>query len=320
MYERRRARVLLSVLTIVVLGLVTVDARAGQESPLQRFREGANTVFGPLQEGLTAVLSPVTAMTGEVSELLDLRGENERLRAELEQQRERRRAVDDVMRENESLRRLLEVREDLTGSGEDFETLTAQVISLAPSNFEWTVSLDVGERHGVRRDMAVISGDGIVGRVVQVGPRVSRVLLAVDRSFSAAVRLDRTGEHGFVEGGGTHPLRLQLLDPEADVRVGDQVVTSSYRNALFPDGLPVGRVDAVGEDDGLLTRDVQVRPFVDFTQLQYVLVIVRAPPPDPLPLPSPGTTERSRPDRQPGDARDAWLRQRDGGTSPTPTP
>lgn len=309
MYERRRARVLLSVLTLIVLGLVTVDARTGDDSPLHRVRQGASTIFGPLQEAMSAVVRPFTLVTGEVSELLNLREENARLREELERQRERRRVVADVTRENESLRDLLEMQRDLTATSDEFETVTAQVVALAPSNFEWTVTLDVGDEHGVRRDMVVISGDGIVGRVVQAGPRVSRVLLAVDRSFSAAVRLARTGEHGYIEGGGTDPLRLQLLDPEADVRVGDEVVTSSYSNALFPDGLPVGRVDEVGEETGLLVRDVEVRPFVDFTQLTHVLVILRAPPVDPLPLPSPGSAGRSRPDREPGGVQDSWHRQ-----------
>lgn len=318
MYERRRARVLLSVLTLIVLALVTMDARAGDDSPLHRVRQGASTIFGPLQEGMSAVVRPFTLVTGEVSELLNLREENARLREELEEQRERRRVVADVTRENESLRDLLEVQRDLTATSDEFETITAQVIALAPSNFEWTVTLDVGDEQGVRRGMVVISGDGIVGRVVQAGPRVSRVLLAVDRSFSAAVRLARTGEHGYIEGGGTDPLRLQLLDPEADVRVGDEVVTSSYRNATFPDGLPVGRVDEVGEETGLLVRDVEVRPFVDFTQLTHVLVILRAPPVDPLPLPSPGSAGRSRPGREPGVVQDSWHRQVPAEPDPTP--
>ncbi len=285
MYERRRARILLAVLTLIALAFVTIDARAGEQNPIDRVRDGIHTVFGPLQDGLATTLRPVTAVVDGVNDLLRLRTDNERLRAELERERERRRSVADVERENEELRALLEMRENLTATSDEYETIGARVIALAPSNFEWTIVLDVGERDGVRVGMTVISGDGLVGRVVQVGDTASRVMLAIDRSFSAAVRIARSGEHGYLEGGGTDPFTLNLLDPEADVRVGDEVVTSTYEHATFPDGLPIGAVTSVDESGGVLSRRVQVGPYVDFTRLHHVLVILRAPPPEPLPEP-----------------------------------
>jgi rod shape-determining protein MreC len=285
-YERRRARILLAVLTLAALAFVTIDARAGEDNPVDRVRDGAHTVFGPLQDGLATALRPVTAAVDGVNDLLRLRTDNERLRAELERERERRRTIGDVERENEELRALLEMREGLVATSDEYETIGARVIALAPSNFEWTIVLDVGERDGVRRGMTVVSGDGLVGRVVQTSETASRVMLAIDRSFSAAVRIARTGEHGYLEGGGTEPFTLNLLDPEADVHVGDEIVTSTYEYATFPDGLPVGVVTEAGEAGGMLSRRVEVAPFVDFTRLDHVLVILRAPPAAPLPEPA----------------------------------
>ena len=310
MYERRRARILLAVLTLVALAFVTIDARAGEANPIDRVRDGVHTVFGPLQDGLATTLRPITAVVDGVNDLLRLRTENQRLRAELERERERRRSVVDVERENVELRALLEMREHLTATSDEYEAIGARVIALAPSNFEWTVVLDVGERDGVREGMTVISGDGVVGRVVQVGDTASRVMLAIDRSFSAAVRIARTGEHGYLEGGGTEPFTLNLLNPEADVRVGDEVVTSTYEHATFPDGLPVGAITEVGDAGGMLSRRVQVGPYVDFTRLDHVMVILRSPPPEPLPDPS----EFDDPADDPT-SRDRWDRD-DGPLTP----
>jgi rod shape-determining protein MreC len=291
-YERRRARILLALFTLAALAFVTIDARAGEQNPLDRVRDGVGTLFGPLQDGVAATLRPVTALVDEVRDLARLRTDNAALRAALEEERQRQRAVADVLRENERLRALLDIRSDLVGRSDEFEIRAAHVIALAPSNFEWTVTIDVGERDGIEPNMPVITGEGLVGRVVQVGPRASRVLLAVDSNFSAAVRVARSGEHGYIEGGGTEPFRLTLIDPEADVAPGDEIVTSTYANALFPDGLPVGRVASVEGDLGLLQRHVLVRPFVDFTRLDRVLVILRAPPPDDAAIPVPGTTRQ----------------------------
>lgn len=286
MYERRRARILLAILTLAVLAFVTVDARAGEESPLDRVRDGVHTIFGPVQDGLAGVVRPVTLAGETVVDLFRTRSENARLRAELEQERRRTASVGDVTRENEELRALIDAHDELTARSDAYEMIAARVIALGPSNFEWTVTLSVGDRDGVEPGMTVIGGDGLVGRIVHVGPTASRALLAIDRSFSAAVRISRSGEHGFLEGRGPDPMRLTLIDPEGDVQVGDEVVTSTYDDAVFPDGLPIGVVSDAGSPSGLLTREVEVRPYVNFTRLSHVFVILRAPPPSPLPDPA----------------------------------
>lgn len=288
MYERRRARILLAVLTLVSLALITFDARAGENGPLARVRDGVAAVFGPVQEGVATVLDPLGDAFSGIGELFRLRQENARLRAQLEDLRDRTQSFGDVLRENDELRDLLEMRDSLIARAPEFDFLTAQVTGFAPSNSEWTVTIDVGTRDGVAKDMTIINGDGLVGRVIQAGPTSSRVLLAVDHTFSAAARVARTGEIGYVRGNGKDPMQITLLNPEADVRPDDEVVTSSYQSALFPESIPIG---ATGEElagDGDLTREVEVRPYVDFTSLDVVLVILRAPPPDVEPLPTPG--------------------------------
>lgn len=273
MYQRRRARVLLAVLSLVALVLITVDFRAGDDGGvLDRVRDLATAAFAPAQDGLAALIRPIGDAAASVGDLFDARAEVAALRERLDRLQERRRSATDIERENERLRGLLDMRDRV-----DVETLAAHVIALSPSNFSWEVTLDVGAQDGVARDMPVVNGDGLVGRVIQVTPRASRVLLAIDPTFGAAARVARSGETGTLDGRGGGLMRMRPLDPEADIRPGDEIVTAGYENGLFPPGIPIGTVETVGEATTALDREVQVRPFVDFTRLDLVLVLLHTP-------------------------------------------
>ncbi|MBW3562902.1 MAG: hypothetical protein KY437_10450, partial [Actinobacteria bacterium] len=131
---------------------------------------------------------------------------------------------------------------------------------------------------------------------------------------------------GHGRGRGTDPMQMTLLDPEAEVRPDDEIVTSSYQQALFPESIPIGAAAEEVEGDGDLTREVGVRPFVDFTGLRTVLVILRAPPPDDAPLPTPGADEEPEFDvtpteGAPGDpTADPTAEPTEGGTEPSEQP
>lgn len=275
MYQRRRARILLAALVLLALVLITIDFRSEGEGPLDQARSLATSLFAPVQEGLSAVMEPVATALGSVGDVFRLSAENERLRRQLEQAREQRRSLTDLQRENERLRGLLGAVEE-----RDLDVIVARTIALGPSNYEWTATLDRGTADGVERDMVVIDADGLVGRIIQVGPSSSRVLLAIDHNFAAAAHVARLGEQGRISGRGGDLMRFLPLDPETPVEQGDEIVTSRYDNGLFPAGIPIGNVEQVGEQTALLTREVQVRPFVDFTRLGAVLVIRRLPPPE----------------------------------------
>jgi rod shape-determining protein MreC len=271
-YQRRRARVVLAVLALVALVLITIDVRSGDDGLLQRTRGTATAALRPVQDGVGVLVRPVTGMFGRLPDLVAIRAENQRLRDEVAALADRRRSLVDLERENDELRALLDMQE----RGR-FDTVAARAVALAPSSFEWTITIDVGTEHGVARDMPVVNGDGLVGRVVQVTPTSARVLLAIDPSFSAAARTARTGEIGPIEGRGGEPMVLRPLDPDADIVAGDEIVTSSYQGGVFPAGIPIGSVDDPGDPGARLTREITVRPFVDFTRLHHVLVVRSAP-------------------------------------------
>lgn len=282
MYQRRRARALLGVLVLIALALVTVDFRAGMDGPLAAARRVATAALEPVQDALGSVMEPVGDAVGDVRELFGLRAENSRLRTRMAELENRREAVADLSRENDELRGLLGMRERL-----GYGTIAAEVVAIAPSNFEWTITLDVGTSEGVAVDMPVVNSDGLVGRVIQATSRAARVLLLIDPNFTAAVRDATLGETGPLQGQGGDLLLYEPFDPDAAVSVGSEIVTSSYDNGVFPPGIPVGVVEEIGEVDTLLTRDVLVRPYADFTRLDQVLVVDQEataplPPSDPV--------------------------------------
>lgn len=277
MYQRRRTRLILAALTVVALVLVTLDARAGEGGVMERARGLATTVFQPVQDGVAVVVRPIIGGLSGMSGLVALRSENEQLRAQVDVLSERRRTVTDLERENQELRRLLRMQN--RGA---FDVVAGRAVIIAPSSFEWTITIDVGADDGVERNMPVVNGDGLVGRVVQVTPRASRVLLAIDPSFFAAARTARTGEIGPIEGRGSDPMVFRPLAPSSDIAVGDEVVTSSYQGGVFPGGIPIGIVADAGQADARLVREITVRPFVDFTRLHHVLVVLSSPV-DPVP-------------------------------------
>ena len=180
---------LLALLVAAAIALITLDFRGGDDGPLERGRDLATAIVRPLQDGVGTLLSPFSAAGTAITDLFGVRAENQALRERVERLEDRRRVLDDLERENSELRELLAMA-DRT----ELDTVAARVVALAPSNFEWTITIDAGSDDGLARGMPVVDGDGLVGRVIQVTPTASRVLLAIDPSFSAAARSATSGE------------------------------------------------------------------------------------------------------------------------------
>lgn len=177
----------------------------------------------------------------------------------------------------------------------------AEVIAIgAAQGFSWTVTIDVGSNDGITRDMTVLNGDGLVGRVTTVGSNTATVLLANDPDFTVGTRMESTDELGFASGQGDQPFRVELLNGKAKIKNGDRLVTfGSQADKPFVPGVPVGVVSRVDPSGGDLTRTIYVKPYVSFTKLDIVGVVVQTPskdprdavlPPKPKPTPTPTVT------------------------------
>ena len=270
MFDRsRRVRWLLVILIVASLAIVTIDYRGKGNGPFEKIGHVALTVLSPIQHGLVTIFRPIGNFFAGFTEVPGLRARVSDLQREIAALQGGQNTIADVQRENESLRKLLGLRDRY-----NLDTLAAQVIGVSPSNFERTVFIDRGSRSGVKKDMPVIAGDGLVGRVIRVGPSTSEVLLIIDRTSAVASRVVTSGETGLLEGDGSEVPRLEMFNPDAKVAVGDRIVTSGYDQGLFPPGIPVGTVVSAPPAQSNLSRIVTVQPYVDFSSLDYVLLVI----------------------------------------------
>jgi len=266
--SRRRTWLLFLAVTFgqVVLISAQVNTRSGVRL-LSAITFGA---FSRVQRAATGVLGNAT---GAWSRYVDLRGvqaENERLRREvvdLGVQLQQERAL---ARRGQRLELLLKLRSAMAQP-----TLAADVIAGDATSYFRTVTINRGTNDGVRRDLAVIAPAGVVGRVVGDPSRVTaRVQLLIDRTAGAGALVERTRAGGVVVGDG-EALRMEYVSPLAEVAVND-VVVSSGLDGIYPKGFVIGRVTAIAGVGA--ARRITVRPSVDFSSLEEVLVVVGGAP------------------------------------------
>ncbi|GHE75183.1 rod shape-determining protein MreC [Streptomyces longispororuber] len=312
MRDTRESRLLLVLLIAIAFALITVDIRGGEDSPVDGARRAAATVFGPVEDGMAGAVDPIGNAIGAVRDsgdrhdrIAQLERENAALKAKLgsdDRNRSRVKQLDDLLKK--------------AGAGQ-YGIKGAEVIGIgAAQGFSWTVTIDAGANDGIKRDMTVLNGDGLVGRVTTVGPSTATVLLANDPDFTVGTRMEKTDELGFASGQGDRPLRVQMLNGKAKVKKGDRLVTfGSQADKPFVPGVPVGEVVRIDPSRGDLTRNVYVRPYAGFTRLDVVGVVVEAPRKDPRdtvlpprpkkPKPAPTVTVTATPSGQaPADGAD----------------
>ncbi|MFB7506075.1 rod shape-determining protein MreC [Streptomyces broussonetiae] len=296
MRDTKESRLLLVLLVAIAFALITVDIRGGRNSPVDGARQAAAAAFGPVENGLSSAVDPVG---NAVSAIRDSGHRHDRLAA-LEKENAALKAKLGSDDRNRSRLNQLDKMLKIAGEGQ-YGIKGAQVIAIGSAQgFSWTVTIDAGANDGIKRDMTVLNGDGLVGRVTTVGPDTSTVLLANDPDFTVGTRMEGGDELGFASGQGDRPLRVELLNGQAEVHKGDRLVTfGSQNDRPFVPGVPVGVVSRIDPSNGGLTRTIYVTPYVGFTKLDIVGVVVEAPkkdprdevlPAKPKPIPTPTVT------------------------------
>ena len=278
MYRKqvRRRRAVLALLIISSFALLTFTY--GQSSDgVQRV---VSTAFSPLQEVGDRALKPARDLVSWFDQTFDARGENKRLKAELEAVRAQAVAGEAAVGENAELRKLL--RLDRTGvlAASDYRPVTGRVIARSPTVWHSTVTINLDEGDGVSVDDPVISGDGLVGRIASAGGGSSQVTLLTNHTSAVSARVVPQGVQGVVrpEVGDPETLVLDFIDSSRKVGVGDTVVTAGWRAqglppSLFPPSLPVGEVVKASIDAQVASRQVHLRPYADIRSLDFVQVL-----------------------------------------------
>lgn len=258
-------------LAVVVGHLVLISAQVNARTGVPILETVTFGVFAEVQRAASAVVTGISgAWTGYVA-LRGVRAENDELRRQLDAaqlQIQQQRALVD---RTHSLEGILQLQNSI-----ELQTTAAQIIGSAASPDFRTVTIDKGTLHGLRADMAVLGPTGVVGRVVVAGPRASRVQLLVDRNAAAGATIERSRAQGVVVGAGDDRLHLEYVSEVSDVAVGDALVTSGI-DGIYPKGFVIGTVDVV-EKNGVAYRSISIRPAIDFSALEAVLVVLTPTP------------------------------------------
>jgi len=320
-HDSRRTRLLLGALIVAALVLITLDYRDG--SMLGGIRRVSASVFGGVENvvGSATRLVSGSASGSSSGEVTSLRQQVIRLRAQLSQAQLSK-------ADYRQLQRLL----SLAGKG-GYRIVAASVIA-SGQGYQQTVTLDAGSRDGVQPRETVLNGQGLVGEVTSVGPGTCTVLLATDSSATIGVRLAPRGEVGWVTGpgttrSGTGKLNLQILNASAVLKPGQQLVTSaSVRDRPYVPGVPIGVISSVVNRAGALTARATVTPYVDFTALGVVGIVIEPPrhnprfsvlPPPPHAKPTPTVTVTVTPGASSSPSPGASSSP-SPGASPSPAP
>ena len=274
--EGRKSGFLLGAL--VLAHLVVISRQVEGEGGVSLMQRAIWSVLLPPQRVVASTIHGVKGVWQGYVGLRGTRDENRRLQEQVRSLESRLEASQEQIGEAARLREILELRPILP-----FPTLTAQVIAREGVPWFRNITIDKGLSDGVTLNAPVLGVGGVMGRVVEVGPRAAKVQLLLDRDSGMGVRIERTRTTGVVAGqvafsdSGTSELLMKYVPVLADVAVGDVVVTSGL-DQMYPKGLVVGRVRSVGKGSGLF-KEVAVQPSANFEAIEEVMVATSPPAP-----------------------------------------
>jgi rod shape-determining protein MreC len=267
---------LVVVLVSISLAVITLDYREGETGPLAGLGRMALAAMAPLQQAVTTVTRPIGDFFSGLVHLPSLENDNQQLRRANDALRAEIAAGTDLRTQIDQLSALLGLKQTLTPT-----SIPAVVIANGLSNFRYTITINRGSADGVAMDQPVVTGAAdapiLVGKVVNVSVSSAEVQLIIDRNSAVAGRLSVSHESGLVQGQGEGDLRMSLVTPGTIVQGNETVVTQGYvvngQRGLYPPGLVIGEVSRVIPGTSDLQEFVTVRPAIDFSSLEFVLVL-----------------------------------------------
>ena len=274
----RSTRLLVVGLVAASLAIITLDYRQGDAGPLAATGRAAQAFMAPLQQAVTTATRPVGDFFSGLAHLPSMARENRDLKEQVATMQTQVAGSAQQQLELQQLRDLLGLSTSL-----DPNAIPAVVIGNGISNFDYSITIDKGSSDGIRVGQPVVTGSAasprLVGQVVSVTPISSDVQLLIDRNFAVAGGLGTSGETGLVTGQGDQDLTMDGVPAGTTFPEGqpEYVFTVTYdiggQHGRYPPDILIGEVSSVHEGSNALETDVSIRPAVDFSALEFVLVL-----------------------------------------------
>lgn len=275
-----RRRLVAAVLVVVSIAMLTLYFREADSGPMHSVQGAVSTVLDPFQVGAERVARPFRDAYAWTTGLVHAQSENEKLRKDIQLLRLQAIQNQSAAQENVDLRAALKY---ISGPAfpRDYDGIAASVTSYATGEWEQSLVISAGRRDGVSKDDPVLSTDGyLVGQITKVTRTSSEVTLLTDSTSSVTARDAATDTLGVLEigEGPDRPFELNRVQKEKVVRPGDTIVTAGRRfgrlGSMFPRNIPIGSVKHVGQTDIENFQQIQVDPFVDFSSLDMLVVLI----------------------------------------------
>lgn len=265
MSKVQRTIIIVLILVSIILAILSIDRSAPTI-----VENGVGSAIEPIQEANTGISNWFGNIFKYFSDQGNLIEENSKLKEELIAARSELNRLNLVENENVELSALLKMQTRYT----QYSTVGAQVIAKNPGNWYTTFTINKGTNEGLEKNMVVINGDGLVGKISECGYNYSKVVSIIDDTDAVSAQSLRTGDIGYITANYQQEgyCRMQYSEDNMDILVGDELVTS-HLSEVFPQGITIGYVRNLTDDENSLAKYATIEPAVDFSNLNYVLVI-----------------------------------------------
>lgn len=267
-----RNRVLLTASALIILSLHLISTGVHPGDFASQPQSALLEIVRPIDSSIAHLTEGVSSIVNDYLDLVHVHKDDARLRAELARVKSDRSRLAELEVENQHLSQLLELR-DVLGSN----AVAANVIGGDATGLSHTLILASGSADGLRPGLAVLSNQGVVGKIITVSPHAARVLLIDDHNSALDGFDQRSRARGIVAGIVDEGLSLKYADRSEDIRNGDVIVTSGL-DGIFPRGLLVGEIKDVHRGGPGLFLSVSIAPAVNFRSLEQVLIVTQPPP------------------------------------------
>jgi rod shape-determining protein MreC len=249
--------------------LLLLSSSSGERPAWNCAGQLAVDITAPFQNFIKKNVDAVEGFWLNYFQLINVRQENANLMAEVDALKMENSRHRELLSTHERLQKLLQFKQTTSRP-----VLAAQVVGLDPTGWFKSVIINKGEEAGLGLNMPVVNANGVIGKIVSLSSNYAKVLLIIDQNSAVDCLVQRSRDRGMVKGLSAETCKLNYVVRSSDVAVGDMVVASGL-GGVFPKGLPVGEILNVEDNPGKLFKDIEIRPAVDFSKLEEVLVILK---------------------------------------------
>ncbi len=267
--EHTRLAIIIGVFLVLIVIIAASFINRGNSSWFGKKAEGG---IAKIQDPVSSAGNGVSNGFSGIFRFRSIAKENEKLKEEISKLNQQ------IIKNRLSELELAELRElsnslNYVGAEKEYAHVTADVIALDGSSWFNLFTINAGLEEGIKKDAIVVGGDGLIGRVLEVGNHWSKIISLIDENSNVSFQVSRNLQLlGILSGDGTGGLKGYMLDPDATVGEGDMLLTSGI--GIYPQGIPIGKVSSVTLDTDSLLKTLTIEPVVYFKNIQKVTVII----------------------------------------------